>query len=177
MDRNRTDGLPDAGRIVLPHRVKQALFREQRGRCRYCGLTHRIGHLEIDHKWPVSRGGGNDMSNLQLLCRACNMRKGIQTDQEFRRRYGRLMPADGGIPNPPVSQAQFAGETQRTRAAPNVRRIYHRRFSKYRRGSSYRGADSHALVVLVELLLIVIFGTLRWLADILLRGGRGRPQR
>ena len=30
MDRNRTDGLPDAGRIVFPHRVKQALFREQR---------------------------------------------------------------------------------------------------------------------------------------------------
>ena len=177
MNRSRPGDMPDPGRIVFPQRVKQALFRGQRGRCNYRGLTHRIRFLDIDHKWPVSRGGGNDVTNLQLLCRACNMRKGIQTDQEFRQRYWRILPEDGGIPSAPIPQARFAGETQRTRAAPNVRRIYHHRFSRYRTPWPYRGTGSHALVVLVELLLMGIFGALSWLAGVLLKGGRDRPQR
>ena len=153
--------MPEAGRIVFPQHVKQALFREQRGRCRYCGLTHRIRFLDIDHKWPVSRGGGNDVTNLQLLCRACNMRKGIQTDQEFRQRYGRLLPTDGGIPNPPVPQARFANESQRTRAAPNVRHIYHQRFSAWRARRDATGA----FVLLAVIVLILIIVGLSRLAD------------
>ena len=93
------------------------------------------------------------------------MRKGIQTDEEFRRRYGRLMPADGGIPNPPITQAQFAGETQRTRAAPNVRRIYHQRFSRYRRAWRDRRDASRALVFLVGLVLVLILVGISRLAD------------
>ncbi len=161
MDRKRPDGRPGPSRIVFPQHVKQALFREQRGRCRYCGLTHRIRFLDIDHKWPVSRGGGNDVTNLQLLCRTCNMRKGIQTDQEFRQRYGRVLPADGGIPSPPIPQAWFAGETQRTRAAPNVRRIYHRRFSAWR---ARRDATGALVLFAVLVLILIIFGLSR-LAD------------
>ena len=123
---------PDTGRTVFPRHVKTALFQSQRGKCRYCGRLHRIGYLEIDHKWPVSRGGGNEMANLQLLCVPCNMRKGIQTDEEFRDRYWRLLPGDSGIPDPAVSQEVFADETQRTRASHEVRGIYHRRFAAHR---------------------------------------------
>ena len=121
-----------AGRVVFPRGVKNALFRSQRGKCRYCGRLHRIGYLEIDHKWPVSRGGGNEMENLQLLCVPCNMRKGIQTDEEFRDRYWRLLPDDGGIPDAAIPQDVFSDETQRTRAASKVRGIYRRRFAAYR---------------------------------------------
>jgi len=105
----------------------------QKGRCSYCGRTHRIRYLEIDHKHPLSRGGGNEIGNLQLLCTPCNMRKGIQSDEEFRRRYKRLLPADGGISHPPILQDDFTDETQRTRASREVRAIYHERFSAYRR--------------------------------------------
>ena len=114
---SRGDGSNNPGRrrVVFPRHVKNALFRAQKGRCSYCGRTHRIRYLEIDHKFPSSRGGGNQIDNLQLLCTPCNMRKGIQSDQEFRRRYHRLLPRDGSIPVSPIPQEEFSDETQRTR--------------------------------------------------------------
>ena len=119
-------------RIRFPRQLKSRLYREQRGRCSYCGFTHQMGYLEIDHKYPLSRGGGNEINNLQLLCTRCNMRKGIQSDGEFRRRYHRLLPADEGIPSDPISQVMFSDETQRTRAPSEVRSIFHERFTAYR---------------------------------------------
>ena len=123
----------DTHRVVFPRTVKNQLFMAQKGRCFYCGRTHRVRYLEIDHKYPISRGGGNEIGNLQLLCTPCNMRKGIQSDEEFRRRYRRLLPADGSIPYHPILQDDFTDETQRTRASREVRAIYHERFSAYRR--------------------------------------------
>ena len=123
----------DTRRIVFPRSVKNQLFMTQKGRCSYCGRTHRIHYLEIDHKHPFSRGGGNEIGNLQLLCTPCNMRKGIQSDEEFRRRYKRLLPADGSISRLAIPQHDFTNETQRTRASREVRAIYHERFSAYRR--------------------------------------------
>ena len=43
--------------------------------CRECNSTENI---TIDHIVPVVRGGKNLMSNLQLLCRSCNSRKGAK---------------------------------------------------------------------------------------------------
>lgn len=37
--------------------------------CRSCGTTQK---LTVDHIVPLSRGGTNDLDNLQLLCRSCN---------------------------------------------------------------------------------------------------------
>jgi hypothetical protein len=45
--------------------------------CCHCGGT---AGLTVDHILPVSRGGDNDESNLQTLCRACNSRKGARID-------------------------------------------------------------------------------------------------
>ena len=148
--------LPRTGRIVFPTSLKRALFQSQRGRCYYCGKTHRIHYLEIDHKWPVSRGGGNEIDNLQLLCVPCNMRKGIQTDAEFRDRYRRLMPPSGGIPYPAIDQEDFTDETQRTRAAREVRSIYHQRFSSYRRSRS--GCGSLIAIGLAAAIVVLLWG-------------------
>lgn len=40
--------------------------------CVYCGETYR---LEVDHIKPLSKGGSNDLENLQLLCGHCNRKK------------------------------------------------------------------------------------------------------
>ena len=148
---------PGYGRIVFPYRIKKELYQAQRGRCYYCGRTHRIGYLEIDHKWPVSRGGGNQMSNLQLLCTACNMRKGVQGDEELRSRYWRLLPSNGDIPSPPIGQEDFADETQRTRASREVRSIYHRRFDTARRNAyNRRGSPVTPLALIIAVVVIII---------------------
>ncbi len=124
----------DSGRPVIPWSVKNKLFMAQKGKCFYCGYTHRMKYLEIDHMYPASGGGGDDIGNLQLLCTQCNMRKGIQSDEEFRSRYWRLLPPDGSIPSSPIHQSRFSDETQRTRASRQVRAIYRERFTAYRWG-------------------------------------------
>ena len=128
------DDWNDSGtrRIVFSRKVKTQLFMAQKGKCAYCGRTHRLHYLEIDHKHPLSRGGGNEIDNLQLVCTPCNMRKGIQSDEEFRHRYRRLLPADGSIPHHPIPQDEFSEETQWTRASREVRDIYYERFRAYR---------------------------------------------
>ena len=41
--------------------------------CAKCGSTQNI---TVDHIKPVSKGGGNEIDNLQFLCWPCNHRKG-----------------------------------------------------------------------------------------------------
>lgn len=115
-------------------------------------------YLEIDHKYPFSRGGGDEIDNLQLLCTPCNMRKGIQSDEEFRYRYRRLLPADGSIPNPQIPQDVFSTETQYTKASHEVRAIYRERFDTYRysRRSGYSRGSGCGLVVAAGVLDILV---------------------
>ena len=47
--------------------------------CQMCGIGVKDGAvLEIDHIFPVSKGGTSDPANLQVLCRECN---GGKSDQ------------------------------------------------------------------------------------------------
>ena len=53
-----------------------------------CGSKYA---LEIDHVVPIALGGSDDVSNLQLLCRAHNSRRAIKTFGVFGR-AGRMTP-------------------------------------------------------------------------------------
>lgn len=52
-----------------------AMYEKQRGKCLCCQSSLRGGY-DVDHKTPISKGGSNDPSNLQLLCPKCNRSKG-----------------------------------------------------------------------------------------------------
>ena len=53
----------------------------------YCCLCHqriqRRNLATLDHVIPISRGGTDDVSNLDLCCRKCNRFKGCHTPSEF----------------------------------------------------------------------------------------------
>jgi hypothetical protein len=57
----------------IPQDVKIQVAVRDQGRCRQCGSAQDLHH---DHVIPWSRGGANTVNNIQLLCGACNRRKG-----------------------------------------------------------------------------------------------------
>lgn len=61
-------------RRTLPPQLVCEVKARDNGRCRACGSTEE---LQIDHIFPVSLGGSDDIDNLQVLCRPCNQRKGV----------------------------------------------------------------------------------------------------
>lgn len=116
-------------RVSWRRGLKQELMRRQDNTCVYCGTRRQARSLDVDHIVPVVRGGSNDESNLQVICRACNLRKGIQTDAEFRTRYSRLVPQRRlTAPRRQISQAEFRAETQRTSQGEYVRQFRRTRF-------------------------------------------------
>lgn len=60
-----------------------AAMSKSGGRCVACNTTE---DLQVDHIMPVSRGGTNDIANLQMLCRDCNASKRDKTMEEWKGR-------------------------------------------------------------------------------------------
>ena len=60
-------------RKSLSRSLVRAVMERDAYRCVTCG-THL--NLSVDHIEPVSKGGSDDLDNLQTMCQPCNSRKG-----------------------------------------------------------------------------------------------------
>ena len=69
-----------AKRYQFGWKKRDRIFERDDHKCGYCGVS---GHLCIDHKTPLSRGGGNEDDNLIAACFTCNNKKGVLTYDEF----------------------------------------------------------------------------------------------
>ena len=56
----------------VTNRVRFAVYNRDGNRCRHCGSTR---NLEVDHIYPISKGGKSNFQNLQTLCHNCNSLK------------------------------------------------------------------------------------------------------
>jgi hypothetical protein len=59
-------------RHAIPAYIRHQVLQRDEFCCQQCGSTHE---LQIDHIRPVSLGGDNAITNLQVLCGPCNRRK------------------------------------------------------------------------------------------------------
>jgi hypothetical protein len=67
-------------RVSIPQWARKAVYFRDRGECRVCKrtLAMTVNQTEFeryDHIIPLAGHGANDVTNLQLLCEACNQKK------------------------------------------------------------------------------------------------------
>lgn len=58
----------------VTNKMRFAIYSRDNYRCCMCG--RKRDDLEIDHIYPISKGGKSTMDNLQTLCHKCNVKKG-----------------------------------------------------------------------------------------------------
>ena len=63
-------------RTRIPKGMRKEVFKRDNYTCVQCGASKEDGAtLHIDHIIPVSRGGTDELDNLQTLCSDCNLNK------------------------------------------------------------------------------------------------------
>ena len=64
---------PSSSRYI-PKAVRQAVLIRDNYRCVKCGTQK---NLQFDHIVAIANGGSNEAGNVQLLCKRCNLDKGV----------------------------------------------------------------------------------------------------
>jgi 5-methylcytosine-specific restriction endonuclease McrA len=63
-------------RTHVPRGLRKEVFKRDGYKCVECGARRDDGAtLHVDHKIPVSKGGTDELDNLQTLCSDCNLNK------------------------------------------------------------------------------------------------------
>lgn len=73
-----TNRRKQASKAISRKDLRVKLLEQYAYSCVSCKSTM---NLSVDHIIPVSLGGGDEMSNLQILCRSCNSKKGNKLPQ------------------------------------------------------------------------------------------------
>lgn len=67
---------PKRKRTNIPRGMRHEVFKRDNYKCVECGASKDDGAtLHVDHKIPVSKGGTDELDNLQTLCSDCNLNK------------------------------------------------------------------------------------------------------
>lgn len=64
--------------------VRYEVLSRAKFKCELCGVSADEKNIEVDHIFPKSLGGKDDLSNFQALCYSCNAAKRNTDDTDFR---------------------------------------------------------------------------------------------
>ena len=64
--------------------VRYEVLSRAKFKCELCGVSADEKNIEVDHIFPKSLGGKDDLSNYQALCYSCNAAKRNTDDTDFR---------------------------------------------------------------------------------------------
>ena len=72
-------------RVTVPSYVRDAIYFRDGGECRTCKkpidrVLSPEARERYDHIVPLAQGGANDITNIQLLCEACNAAKSARPE-------------------------------------------------------------------------------------------------
>jgi hypothetical protein len=67
----------------IPRDVQFRVLKRENQICRECGRSVQDEDVEFDHVIPYSKGGSSDESNVRLLCRKCNRKRGASFEAKF----------------------------------------------------------------------------------------------
>lgn len=71
---------------------REYVFDRDGGHCTYCGIGVTWARHHIDHKTALACGGSNEVRNLALSCKPCNLSKGTLSAREFRHHLNYIDP-------------------------------------------------------------------------------------
>ena len=74
-------------------KIRQQILEKFGGYCAYCGCLLSLETMQIDHLFPVKKGGTDEPRNLMPACRSCNHYKESFTLEQFRDRIGKTTTA------------------------------------------------------------------------------------
>jgi len=113
------EGMPTITRhpYNVPDQTRSAVFKRDGNACLKCGSTEA---LSIDHVMPLSKGGSNEIGNLQTLCSRCNSSKGDSTKDYRSTGDGVTKSEDQTNVDPTLSQRQPNEESTMVRVAPLI---------------------------------------------------------
>ncbi len=102
----KDDRKEKSNRAPLSPKLRYNVLRRDGFTCQYCGRTGQERELEIDHLVPVSKGGTNDIGNLQTACKECN--RGKLTD-EIISQYTDIKIVEKVVYNKPIIDKGMIG--------------------------------------------------------------------
>ena len=73
----------DLGALPNYRTHRHTLYGRQEGLCAGCRVMFPFRNMTVDHVVPRAKGGSDHLENLQLLCGACNAKKGTRSHEEL----------------------------------------------------------------------------------------------
>lgn len=73
-------------RKSITKEMRMKVYNKYNHHCAYCGCELDLKEMQIDHLYPIYKGGVDTIENYMPACRMCNFYKSTFGLEDFRKR-------------------------------------------------------------------------------------------